>query len=209
VSRRPQIIQKNGIKSYHRDSAEDKQLTRRVNRQICFPERQLSKFHLAIDEAIKTLPVWYETDAPLKTVPGIGDVIARTLLLRVPELGNNGRHLIAALVGIAPINRDTSMMRGQRSIADGRTSVWSVLFGGSNRDPTEFTLLAPLRAAYPPWPAEEGTVGSCHMKADCETHRHRPKPYVLPATRCLNHDKAILSAWQCRKNLVHSASLNV
>ena len=55
---------------------------------------------------MKASPVWCETEALLKSVPGVGDVTARTLLAQLPELGTVGRHQLAALVGIAPINRD-------------------------------------------------------------------------------------------------------
>lgn len=48
----------------------------------------------------------------LKSVPRISDVTARTLLAQLPELGIIGRHQIAALVGIAPINRNSGLMRG-------------------------------------------------------------------------------------------------
>ena len=64
----------------------------------------------------------------LKSMPGIGDVTARTLLAQLPELGAIRRHQIAALVGIAPINRHSGLMRGRRSIAGGRTSVRGVLY---------------------------------------------------------------------------------
>jgi len=121
-----------GMETNRRDQAVDKQLIRRVGRHIAFLERELVELDRDIDGAIKASPVWCETEALLKSVPGIGDVTARTLLAQLPELGTIGRHQLAALVGIAPINRDSGLMpglmRGRRSIAGGRTSVRGVLY---------------------------------------------------------------------------------
>jgi transposase len=128
VSRRRQIIGMINMETNRRDQAVDKQLIRRLNRHITFLERELSELDDDIGQAIKASPVWCETEGLLKSVPGIGDVTARTLLAQLPELGTIGRHQLAALVGIAPINRDSGLMRGRRSIAGGRTSVRGVLY---------------------------------------------------------------------------------
>lgn len=128
VSRRRQIIGMIGMETNRRDQAVDKQLTRRLGRHIGFLEGELAALDRDIGQAIKASPVWSETEALLKSVPGIGDVTARTLLAQLPELGTIGRHQLAALVGIAPINRDSGLMRGRRSIAGGRTSVRGVLY---------------------------------------------------------------------------------
>jgi len=128
VSRRRQIIGMINMETNRRDQAVDKHLTRRMDRHIGFLEKELAELDSDIGQAIKASPVWCKTEALLKSVPGIGDVTARTLLAQLPELGTIGRHQIAALVGIAPINRDSGLMRGRRSIAGGRTSVRGVLY---------------------------------------------------------------------------------
>ncbi|WP_082490466.1 IS110 family transposase [Methylobacterium sp. Leaf91] len=128
MSRRRQIIGMICMETNRRDQAADKQLTRRLVRHIGFLEKELPELDSDIGQAIKASPVWCETEARLKSVPGIGDVTARTLLTQLPELGTIRRHQIAALVGIAPINRDSGLMRGRRSIAGGRTSVRGVLY---------------------------------------------------------------------------------
>ena len=128
VGRRRQIIGMIGMETNRRDQAVDKQLTRKLDRHIAFLERELAELDGDIGRAIKASPVWCETEALLKSVPGIGDVTARTLLAQLPELGSIGRHQLAALVGVAPINRDSGLMRGRRSIAGGRTSVRGVLY---------------------------------------------------------------------------------
>jgi transposase len=128
VSRRRQIIGMINMETNRRDQAVDKQLSRRLSRHIAFLEKELVELDGDIGQTIKVSPVWCETEALLKSVPGVGDVTARTLLAQLPELGTIGRHQLAALVGIAPINRDSGLMRGRRSIAGGRTSVRGVLY---------------------------------------------------------------------------------
>ncbi|MCX5740385.1 MAG: transposase [Proteobacteria bacterium] len=69
-----------------------------------------------------------ETDAILQSTPGVGAVVARTLIADLPELGKLGKHQISALVGLAPFNRDSGAMRGKRKIRGGRASVRGILY---------------------------------------------------------------------------------
>ena len=64
----------------------------------------------------------------LRSVPGVGPVVARTLIAELPELGQLGRRQIASLVGVAPFNRDSGQWRGLRTIAGGRTTVRTALY---------------------------------------------------------------------------------
>ena len=66
--------------------------------------------------------------AYLQSIPGIGPVACRTLLAELPELGTLNRHQIAALVGVAPFNRDSGAWRGCRSVWGGRASVRATLY---------------------------------------------------------------------------------
>jgi transposase len=79
-------------------------------------------------EAIQTSPVWRERDALLQTVPGIGPAVSQTLLSELPELGTLSRQTVAALVGVAPLNRDSGAFRGKRIIWGGRARVRSTLY---------------------------------------------------------------------------------
>ncbi len=128
VSRRRQVIEMIGMETNRRRRATDKHLAKRLDRHVAFLEKELDEIDRDIGEAIKSSPVWCKTEELLKSVPGIGDVTARTLLAEVPELGTVDRHQIAALVGVAPVNRDSGLMRGHRAIAGGRTSVRNVLY---------------------------------------------------------------------------------
>ena len=82
----------------------------------------------AIDKLIEASPVWCAKQDLLKSVPGIGDVVARTLIAELPELGQVDRHQIAALAGVAPMNRDSGHYRGKRKIQGGRVEVRAPLY---------------------------------------------------------------------------------
>ena len=75
--------------------------------------------------------MWQEKDDILRTVPGAGEQLSLTLLAHLPELGTLNRRQIAALVGVAPINRDSGAMRGKRRVWGGRTRVRAVLYMGA------------------------------------------------------------------------------
>jgi transposase len=77
---------------------------------------------------IKKTPLWREKENLLKTFKGIGPVNACTLLARLPELGKLGKKKIAALAGLAPINRDSGKYRGRRTIFGGRADVRAALY---------------------------------------------------------------------------------
>ena len=81
-----------------------------------------------IDDEVRGSPAWRAAEDLLTSVPGIGPITARTLIAELPELGSIDRRRLAALVGVAPVNRDSGAMRGHRAIAGGRADVRRVLF---------------------------------------------------------------------------------
>ena len=105
---------------------------RRVQKSLAAPlrvlEAELARLDRDIDGTVRGSPVWRETEDLLTSVPGIGDITARTLIAELPELGRLDRRRIAALVGVAPVNRDSGQWRGHRAIAGGRVSVRNTLF---------------------------------------------------------------------------------
>lgn len=92
----------------------------------------LSKSLKALDKEmadfVASTPVWKEKDALLQSVPGVGRVTSATLLGMLPELGQLNRQEIAALVGVAPVNKDSGKKQGKRRVYGGRASVRSVLY---------------------------------------------------------------------------------
>ena len=75
--------------------------------------------------------MWREKDDILRSVPGVGEQLSLALLSQLPELGTLSRRQIAALVGVAPFNHDSGMMRGKRQIWGGRARLRAVLYMGA------------------------------------------------------------------------------
>jgi len=90
--------------------------------------RQLADINRDLDGAVRSSPVWREKEDLLRSVPGVGRVLATTLLCELPELGRLNRKQAAALVGVAPLNRDSGTMRGRRKVWGGRASVRAALY---------------------------------------------------------------------------------
>ena len=91
-------------------------------------EAERTRIDKAIDKLIEASPLWCAKQDLLKSVPGIGTVVARTLIAELPEFGHVDRHQIAALAGIAPMNRDSGRYRGKRKIQRGRVEVRALLY---------------------------------------------------------------------------------
>lgn len=91
-------------------------------------KQKLDKLDDEIDDFIQRSSTWQAKDALLRSVPGVGRVTASTLLGMLPELGTLNRQQIAALVGVAPLNRDSGNRRGKRRVYGGRAPVRRVLY---------------------------------------------------------------------------------
>jgi len=81
-----------------------------------------------LQRAVRDSPLWRERDDLLRSVPGVGPVLSVTLLTQLPELGALGRKQVAALVGVAPLNRDSGTLRGRRTVWGGRATIRKVLY---------------------------------------------------------------------------------
>lgn len=103
-------------------------VTQSLKKHIAYLERELTMTDTELGRMIHASPVWRERDELLQSVPGIGPVVARTLLAELPELGRLDRRAIAKLVGVAPLNHDSGTWRGQRAIYSGRASVRTVMY---------------------------------------------------------------------------------
>lgn len=128
VARRRQIVEMIGMELNRRRQARARRVARTIEATLRVLEAQLTDLDDDIDAAIRDTPAWRATDDLLQSVPGIGPVASRTLIAEMPELGRIDRRAAAALVGVAPINRDSGYMRGHRAIAGGRTTLRNVLF---------------------------------------------------------------------------------
>jgi transposase len=101
---------------------------RRVQDHICWLEQELADLDDDLERTLRKSPLWPEKDNLLRSVPGIGRVVSITLLADLPELGTLSRHQIAALVGVAPLNRDSGRFRGKRMVWGGRARVRAALY---------------------------------------------------------------------------------
>lgn len=99
-----------------------------IQTNISWLEKCLKKVDKDLKNLLKKSPVWREKDEILQSTPGVGPVLSMTLLSGLPELGNLNRKEIAALVGVAPLNRDSGLFRGKRMIWGGRANIRSVLY---------------------------------------------------------------------------------
>ena len=99
-----------------------------IQAHITWLTERLATLDDDLDTTLRASPVWREREALLRSVPGIGPVCTRTLLLDLPELGTLSRQRLAALVGVAPFNRDSGTLRGTRTTWGGRGHVRAVLY---------------------------------------------------------------------------------
>ena len=116
-------------------TAEDNRMRRasepvgkRIRAHIGWLERELTGINKDLSRIIRESPVWREKDSLLRSTPGVGPILSVTLLADLPELGSLNRKEIAALVGVAPLNRDSGTMRGKRTVWGGRARVRAVLY---------------------------------------------------------------------------------
>lgn len=143
-----------------------------IRRHIEWLKRQVKSVDSDMDSRIKKSPVWRAREDLLRSVPGIGPVVSRTLIGELPELGYLNRRQIAALAGVAPLNRDSGTLRGKRMVWGGRRSVRVALYmaalTASQRNPV-------IREFY-------------------ERLRDRGKPPKVALTACMRKLLVILNA---------------
>lgn len=130
ITRRRQLIEmivaeKNRLRRSHLE------VQKRVQVHIDWLEKELEKIDKDLTDEIKKSPLWREQENLLRTVPGVGPVLSATLLAQLPELGSLNRKQIAALVGVAPLNRDSGRWRGHRTCWGGRANVRCALYMGT------------------------------------------------------------------------------
>jgi transposase len=99
-----------------------------IKAHIASLEREVAKLDDSLRDSVRGSSVWREKDDLLQSVPGVGPVLSATLLAGLPELGTLNRKQVAALVGVAPLNRDSGNFRGKRTVWGGRAKVRSTLY---------------------------------------------------------------------------------
>ena len=128
VARRRQIVDMISAESQREKRAANKRLKKSIARLKAALEKELAEIDAEIDDNIRGSSIWKEDEKLLRSVPGVGPVVARTLLAFLPKVGKLDRREIAALAGLAPYTRQSGAWRGKSFIGGGRSVVRSALF---------------------------------------------------------------------------------
>lgn len=128
VARRHQLVRMHTAESNRTEHAVDREIQRSIRTLVQTLEKQIEKIDRQIQDHIEQQPELNQRAECLKSVPGIGDITAHMLVTELPELGTLNRRQLAALVGVAPINRDSGQFRGKRMTGGGRRDVRSRLY---------------------------------------------------------------------------------
>jgi len=128
LTRRRQIVEMLTAETNRMYAARVEKLRKRIYAHVKWLRQQLKDADDDIDRHLRETPIWREKDDLLQSVPGVGRVLSRTLLAELPELGTLDRREIAALVGVAPINRDSGTSHRKRVTWGGRAVVRAPLY---------------------------------------------------------------------------------
>lgn len=132
LTRRGQLIGMRTMESNRLAAVADRAIRRSIEAILRALDKEIERADGALDKAIQSSPAWKAKDELLQSIPGIGPVVSRTLLAEMPELGTLTREQVAALAGVAPVNRDSGTWNGRRMISGGRALVRSMLYLGSH-----------------------------------------------------------------------------
>ena len=127
VTRRRQLVDMR-TQELNRCHGATKPMRTRLDKHIEWLNGEIDTADDELAKSVRETPLWHDKDEVLQSVPGVGPVLSVTLITDLPELGTLNRKQIAALVGVAPLNRDSGRLRGKRHIWGGRGSVRAVLY---------------------------------------------------------------------------------
>ncbi|MBD2463057.1 IS110 family transposase [Oscillatoria sp. FACHB-1407] len=130
VTRRCQLVEMLTAEK-NRQSSLRGRMRQDVNDHVEWLEKRIRELDDEIEQLSQAHDQWRSQLALLTSVPGIGKVIATTLIAALPELGKVSDKRISTLVGVAPLNRDSGKYRGSRTIWDGRANVRAALYMGA------------------------------------------------------------------------------
>jgi len=147
-------------------------MRKNIKAHIDWLEKQIDRLDIDLTAGLRNSPAWRAKDDLLRSFKGVGPTTSSTLLVSLPELGQLDRRAIAALVGLAPFNRDSGLMRGRRSIYGGRSHVRTMLYMAAT---TAIRCNPVIRPFY-------------------EQLRSRGKPHKVAMVACMRKMLTILNA---------------
>lgn len=131
LTRRQQLVDMMTAESNRLGAQPNSALRKRVRVHLTWLTKELERTEKELTQLIQQSPVWRVQDDLLQSAKGVGPVLSQTLLAEVPELGHLHHKQMAALIGVAPFNRDSGGNRGKRRIWGGRARVRAVLYMGA------------------------------------------------------------------------------
>jgi len=145
VERRRQVVAMRTAEENRLGATRVAAVRARIQAHLTWLESDLSEIDDDLRKRLRTSPLWREQDDLLQSVPGVGPILSLTLLAELPELGQLSHRQIAALVGVAPLNRDSGTLRGRRAVWGGRGAVRTTLYMSTLR---ATRCNPPIRAFY-------------------------------------------------------------
>lgn len=145
---------------------------KRIKAHVEWLDKEIDKLDIDLTAGLRSSPAWRAKDELLQSFKGVGPGTSRTLVIALPELGQLDRRAIAALVGLAPFNFDSGVMRGRRSIYGGRAHVRTMLYMAAT---TAIRSNPLIRAFY-------------------ERLKSRGKPHKVAMVACMRKMLTILNA---------------
>jgi transposase len=127
LARRRQLLEMRTAEQHRRASLAAR-LRPALDAHVVWLSQQIAELDGELDQTLRASPVWREKEDLLRSIPGIGPVVARTLLGELPELGRLDRWEVAALAGVAPLNQDSGRRQGKRRTWGGRAPVRAALY---------------------------------------------------------------------------------
>ncbi len=172
IARRRQLIEMRTAEKNRLTLGARGKVRKNLKAHIEWLDRHLRNTDRELRQLIERSPAWQEKENLLTSVPGVGKTTAQMLIAQLPELGRLTHKQIAALVGVAPFNRDSGTLRGQRTTWGGRHSVRAGLY---------MATMSAIRANPP-------------IKAFYERLRGRGKPGKVAMTACMRKLLTMLNA---------------
>jgi transposase len=171
LMRRRQLVDMRTMERNRRQTAPSS-VQASIDQHLAWLTTQIHDLEDHLQRLIETHATWTAQAKILQSFPGVGLALTATLFAKVPELGHIAPKPLAALVGVAPLNRDSGTLRGRRMIWGGRAEVRSVLY---------MSTLSAIRC-------------NSVIKAFYQQLRHRGKPAKVALTACMHKILLILNA---------------